>query len=85
MQRINVMLHKKKHTVIYGCMFCCEKSWMTSLLNRLEFVSPLSVKQKGVQKHNARISADVVHSQTKYAEAAKASSPRSLYCFLMAP
>lgn len=62
-------------------MFCCEKSWLTSLLNRLEVVSPLSVKEKGVQKHNARISADVVHSQTKYAIA---SSPCSLYCFLMA-
>lgn len=66
-------------------MFCCKKSWVTSLLNRLEFVSPLSMKGKGIQKHNIRIPADVVHSQTKYAEAAIASSPCSLYCFLMAP
>lgn len=28
-------------------MFCCEKSWLTSLLNRLEVVSPLSMKEKG--------------------------------------
>lgn len=71
--------------VIYGCMFCCEKSWVTSLLNGLEFASPLSEKEKCVQKCNVRISADMVHSQTKYAEAAIASSPCSFYCFLMVP
>lgn len=62
------MYDVSKH-MVKGLTFCCKKSWMVLFLNRVELTGQLPVKDRDAQKHDGRISANMVHSPKKLADA----------------